>query len=252
VVIVIDDNNQSNTTCAPEELQQKTPRKTRVTAMGLYYLIGSAIVSGAILLLVVGLSIHDARLIRKGDELAREGRLVSTNDVQIGGQRRATVFYSFTYEGQTYRGDAFLPEEHLAQVEQYCKSGSFPILFLPNNPFVNHPSGWHDTQSVPLLKLFLFCLVVIQWYVLSRFIRRDLCLARNGAIAVGRVTGSRFNRSGAVLLKYEFRDMDGLLTEGQGEYPRRVKNDAQICVLYMPAETSKSRPYPLVFFRAAK
>jgi hypothetical protein len=238
--------------CVPVELQQNTPRKIRLAARGLYYLIGSTLVSIVLLACAVGLSIHDAKLVKRGNELTRDGHLTYTNDVQIGGPRQATVYYSFTYNGENYHGDAFLPKERVAQVEQYCKSGSFPILFLPNDPSVNHPYDWHDTQSVPLLKLFFALLVIVQWSVLFRFILQDLRLVRSGKVAVGKVTSCRFSRNGGFLLEYKFCDMDDLLTEGKGEYPVPKKKGEEICVLYPPAETTKSRPYPLVFFRAVK
>ena len=238
--------------CVPAELQQERPRRFRLAAKGVYYLLGSLVVSTAALAVVIALSIHDAKMIKKGNELAHEGQLVYTDDVRAGGGRNATVYYSFNYNGERYRGSAFLPKEHLSQVEQYSKSGSFPVLFLPSNPSVNHPSDWHDTETLPWMKYLFVLIVIFQWSYLVRFILRDLRLVRCGVAAVGRVIGRRYGRSGGIWLKYEFRDIDGMLTEGKGEYPEPKKKDEQICVLYFPDETSKSRPYPLVFFRAVK
>jgi hypothetical protein len=235
--------------CIPDELQQKMPRKFRLSADGMYYLYGSLLVSIVFLTFVIGVGINDARLISKGNRLAHEGQLIYTDDVQAGG---ATVYYSFTYNGETYHSEAFLPKKYLSLVERYSKSGSFPVLFLPNNPSINHPYDWHDTVSLLWLRLFVFFCVVFLWSVQIPRIRLNLRLIRSGVAVVGRVTSCRLFRNGGILLKYEFRDMDGLLTEGKGECSDPKKIDAQVCVLYIPGETAKSRPYPLVFFRAVK
>jgi hypothetical protein len=150
-----EDSKLENEICVPAELQQMAPRRIRLAAMGVYYLFGSMMVSTALLAFVIGVSIHDAKLIKNGNVLAHEGHLIYTDDVRAGGGRHATAFYSFTYNGKTYLGSAYLPSEYLSRVEQYSKSGSFPVLFLPNNPAVNHPYDWHDTESVPLLRCFL-------------------------------------------------------------------------------------------------
>jgi hypothetical protein len=234
----------------PVDLQQKTPRRFRLSAMGVYYLLGSLMVSIALLTFVIGFSIHDAKLIKNGKELEHEGRLIYTDDVKAGGGRQATVFYSFTYQGETYRSSAYLPKAYLSLVERYSKSGSFPVIFLPNNPSVNHPNDWHDTESLPWLKHLFVFLVFVQWCILFRLVIQDLRLIRKGIAVVGRVTSCRLSRNGGIVLKYEFRDMEGQLTEGRGEYPAPKKKDAQICVLYLPEQPWKSRPYPLVFFRA--
>jgi hypothetical protein len=217
----------------------------------MYYLCGSLMVSMLLLAFVMELYIYDAKLMKTTNELVHGAHLIYTDDVRAGGRSQATVYYSFTYNGETYLGSAFLPGEYLSLVERYSKSGSFPVLFLPNNPSVNHPKDWQDTESLPWLGYFFVSLVFVQWCVLLRLVLEDLRLIRNGIAAVGRVTSCQLSQKGAIVLKYEFRDMDGLLTEGKGECKPK-KKDAQICVLYLPDETSKSRPYPLVFFRAVK
>jgi hypothetical protein len=77
-------------------------------------------------------------------------------------------------------------------------------------------------------------------------------LARNGVVAIGRITKCLHGSKGGIFIAYDFRDMNGMLTVGSGEYPTQLENDAQVCILYLPEESWRSRPYPLVFFRVVK
>jgi hypothetical protein len=248
---VSNSNQPENDICVPEELQQELPRKICLAQRGIYYLVGSTVVSIAIAAFIITGSSSTPKEIKDRYDLQHHGSVTYTNDVRVGGMRSATVFYTFSYDGNIYNGRAFLPHEYLDKVLNYSQVGHFPVLFLPENPLVNHPYDWMG-GSFPFF-LYLFGLIIVaQWAVLIRLILQDLRLARSGAVAVGRVIRCSYGRSGGVHLKYEFRDMDGLLTEGHGEYPIRQRQNAQVCILYSPEKSGKSRPYPLVFFRAVK
>lgn len=233
----------------PRELQQNVPRKVRLSGRGTYSLVGSAMVSVAIAVFIIVVGSLTPREIRNRNELKREGKVAYTNDVRVGGMRSATVFYSFAYDGRTYEGQAFLPHQYLGDVLSYSRHGGFPVLFLPRNPSINHPYGWGSGPFPYFLYIFV-AILVIQWSILTRYIVRDLHLARYGLMAIATVTGCGLSHNGSVLLNYEFRDMDGLLTKGSGECLDRRGVGEKVCVLYLPEETSKSRPNPPVFFRA--
>lgn len=236
----------------PAELQQRLPRKTRVAARGIYYLVGSFVISIFLLAFAAMALRKTARDVRNGRELARDGLLAYTGDVQSGGMHLATVYYTFNFDGRLYRGEAALPPKYLNKINDYSRSRNFAVLFLPRDPSINHPYDWQDDESYSfsLIAYVLIAIAMIQWAVLGKFILRDRQLARNGVAAVGSVTKCSYGRNGGILVRYEFRDTEGLLTEGHGEYPARRERDEQICVLYLPEESEKSRPYPLVFFRA--
>jgi hypothetical protein len=236
----------------PAELNQELPRKTRLTPMGIYSLVGSGTVSAAIVALVVAFGSFTPKEIKDRHDLEREGRVTYTDDVQVGGMRSATVFYSFAYDGQSYSGKAFLPHEYLERVLNYSKSGSFPVVFLPRDPSINHPNDWKGNGSFPFVGYLLILILIIQWTGLTRLFLRDLRLARNGIAAVASVTDCSSGNRGGIKLRYEFRDMDGLPTDGRGDYGAKREQGAQICVLYLPEETEASRPYPLVLFRAVR
>ena len=113
---VSDNSPLKNEICAPAELQQKLPRKIRLAARGIYYLAGSMLVSIAVATFVVIVGSVTPKEIKDRNDLGREGNLIYTNDVQVGGMRSATVFYTFTYSGKSYSGKAFLPHEYLGKV----------------------------------------------------------------------------------------------------------------------------------------
>jgi len=238
----------------PAEVQQELPRKIRLAGRGVYYLLGSVAVSVLILTLAVMVFSKTAKDVRNGRELASGGQLAYTGDVQAGGPHLATVYYSFIYDGTLYRGEALLPQRFLTKIDDYNKSGNFPVLFLPGDPSINHPYDWQDDESYAsaFLSYVLIAIFILQWSVLGKFILRDLRLARNGVAAVGKVTKCSFGRNGGMQVRYEFRDKDGLLAEGRGECAGRQVKDAEICILFLPDDSGRNRPYPLVFFRATK
>lgn len=238
---------RSDRTCVPEELQRRVPRKVCVTTRGLYYIIGTIIVSGFFLAFVIVGSIIDARLVARNKQLASQGHLAYTTDLWGDGR---FVSYAFNCNGQTYYGHAHVPEERRAQVARDQKSGSFPVLYLPGDPSINYPVGWKADTS-PFLKCFFSLLVIVQWSILVRFGLRDLRLVRGGAVAEGRVTRCWYGgRNGSIQVSYQFSDSDGALWDGKGEYPTPQQVGASICVLYFPNKIWNSRPYPTAFFRA--
>jgi hypothetical protein len=241
-----------NETCVPAELQQKLPRRIRLAAAGILYLVTNVLVSTAIVTFIILAGSLTPKDIKDRNDLQREGSVTFTNDVRIGGKGSATVFYTFTYNGKSYSGKAYLPREYSKKVLSYSKAGNFPVTFLPGDPTINHPYDWRGVGSFPSFLYLLILLIIVQWSALIRFLLPDLRLARNGLVAVGRVTNSSDGGIGGIYLKYEFRDADGLPMNGRGEHPVRQETGAQICVLYLPEDSGHSRPYPLSFFRAAK
>jgi hypothetical protein len=244
-----------HTSCATvglAELDQRLPRKVRLAAMGVYYLLGSTIVSAAILaLLICGISL-DIRNAKRSAILAREGQLTYANKVWTIGNYDATVRYTFRFDGNAYEGEAEVPREYRNKVKKYCVTGNLPILFLAADPSVNHPSEWRDTFSVRFLEIGMTFILLIQWSALGKFIYREWQLVRFGLVAIGKVQKCTHGRSAGTIVRYEFRGLDDIPISGKGEYPKPIEADAQIPVLYLPGEEGNSRPYPLVLFRTAR
>jgi hypothetical protein len=174
------DNLEAKDRSIPAELRQRLPVKTRFTARVAYYIAGNAAVSVPILVFAVMAFSMAAKNVRNGRELARDGRLAYTGDVRSGGMHLATVYYSFTYNGQLYRGEALLPHRYLSEIDDYAKHGNFPILFFPGDPSINHPYDWQDDESYSFAfgGYVLVAIVIIQWLALGRFIYRDMKLAQ--------------------------------------------------------------------------
>ncbi len=202
----MDGGQLQNQICVHAELQQQLPRRIRpqVNARGIYYLVGGTLVSVAIAALIIIVGSLTPKEIKDRVALKREGSLTYTNDVRVGGGRSSTVFYTFTFKGQSYSGKAFLPHEYLDKVVSYSKVGNFPILFVPRNPSINHPYDWMGSGSFPLICYLLTIIIIVQWSVLIKSIFQDLRFARNGATAIARVTKCSYGRNGGIYLKYEF------------------------------------------------
>jgi hypothetical protein len=248
---MIDDGNHiQSKSYVPAELQQVLPRKFRpqLAVGSIYYFVGTMVVSGAIATFAMLGGSQTLKEIKDRNALKQESSLTYTNDVRVGGLHSATVYYSFVSKGRQYRGEAFLPREYSERVRSYSRTGNFPVLFVPTNPSINHPYDWTGSGS-PLLFFILSLIVIVQWVLLARFMLYDLRLARNGVVALAQVTRCYYGRNGGIRLKYEFRDSEGLLIEGRGEYPLVRKPGSEVCVLYLLDQPEKSRPYPLVFFR---
>jgi hypothetical protein len=169
-----DDSRMQNGVSAPDESRQESPRKARRTAGVIYSLLGNTIISALILTFAVMVFTKNAKDVRVGKELARDGHLAYTADVQSGGMHLATVYYSFINNGITYRGEAMLPHRFLNKINDYSKAGSFPVLFLPRDPSINHPYDWHDDQkySAAFISYLMIAIVIVQWTMLIRFILR--------------------------------------------------------------------------------
>jgi hypothetical protein len=169
-----DDSRTKGGKSVPDESRQESPRKCKLAAGDIYSIAGNAIISALMLTLAVMVFAKTAKEVRIGQELAREGRLAYTADVQSGGMHLATVYYSFTDNGITYRGEAMLPRRYLNKINDYSKSGNFPVLFLPRDPSINHPYAWHDDQtySAAFISYLLIAIVIVQWTMLIRLILR--------------------------------------------------------------------------------
>ena len=168
-----EDNSSLMGSALPAEQQQRPTWKTRLKNNA-YILFLNVVISGLILTFAVGVLVDTAKDVRNGKELARYGRLAFTDDVDSGGRGQSIVYYSFTHEGRLYRGKKLLPRKYVNRISDYRKSGTFPFLFLPNNPSINHPYDWHDDESYSsaFVSYVLIAIIVVQWTAWTRFIVR--------------------------------------------------------------------------------
>jgi len=232
------------------EIAQRMPRRVSITLRGalLIFLVLSILI--AFVGLTVYLYLHNAREIRDGDDLARRGRTTYAYDVRVGGLRGWRVTYRIRYNGSEFSGRAPIPKSKENEMFSYSTS-PFPVLFLPDNPSVNHPKDWKEPDSHPWLVYgFLLLIPILLFLARGPDVLLDLQLARTGIAVFGIAIGSTHTKGGTVRLKYEFRDADELLNEGSGYYPFIPEKGTAVMILYSRQNTAKSRPYPLFFFNA--
>lgn len=148
----------------------------RALAKNVYGLVYNTVISVLILTLAVWVLSDTAKNVRNSKELARDGRLAYTGDVDSGGRGQSTVYYSFTYGGRLYRGEKLLPHRYLNRISDYRKSGNFAVLFLPGDPSINHPFYWHDDESYSsaFVSYVLIAIVIVQWSAWGRFILQEV------------------------------------------------------------------------------
>lgn len=174
-VPMIDSNLDQDSTVVAAGLVRPCT-KARLTARGVNLASNALVSIGILSIAIVGL-FHTAKNVRNGKELARNGRLAYTADVQAGGRHLATAYYSFVYDGRVYRGETLLPGRYLDKITDYNKSADFPVLFLPQDPSINHPQAWHDDEhySSAFLSYVLIAITAGQWFLLYRNLnaRRD-------------------------------------------------------------------------------
>lgn len=227
------------------------PRRVTLTLRGGFLIFAVAVISIVFLSCVVNLYLHNASEIRDGNDLARNGRLTYASNVRVGGISGWSVSYTFPFNEKMYSGKAHIPKSRQKEMFSYGDS-PFPILFLPNDPLVNHPKNWNEPDSHPWhVYGVLVGIPLLLCLARGRDVLLDFQLASTGIAVVGTVIGYRYTKIGNVLLKYEFSDSDDLPDEGSGYYPAAPKNGAEVVVLYLPQRSGCNRPYPLFYFHVA-
>jgi hypothetical protein len=171
---MVDNDSLKSSVEIPVELQQTLPRRVRPAGWVIFYFAFNMLLSAGLVTIVVLVGSLTPKEIRESNDLQRDGRLAYANNVRVTGMRSSTVSYTFTYNGKSYSGKAFLPSQSEKSVEKYAKTGNLPILFLPTNPLINHPFDWKGSGPFPFFGYIFGVLIVVQWIVFIRFILSDL------------------------------------------------------------------------------
>jgi hypothetical protein len=223
------------------------PRKVRLDAD-----IGATTLFFGLLLLGAGAvwfsmaSYFAIRTEQRQSALNRDGHETIATITEIFHGRSSTdVHYRFRWAGVGYQGAADFKEDRRFDLHP---GDQIPILVLPSDPSINHPSNWAwwslRSDVVPHIFMLIFPaggLVVL--LSLSKARR----LARSGWVTEGKVIacapkGKRFR------VDYEF-SVDQALFDGANENSDECETGSKIRVIYMRSNPKRNDTYPLALFR---
>jgi hypothetical protein len=249
----------------PSELTGELPRKVRATGNGIYLtFLASAFLAFAFAAAVwaclntVRQTEHRAAL--RGDSSVTAGEITRTRKMKSS----EIVYYTFSANSRSYRGEAELPWQLHRDVE---RSNSLIVRYLPTDPDVNHPAAWEwsffwwlplSTDVVHLPEFskeseWFMALPIFGplGFVLFIGLRTERKLLIEGVPADGLVTECAPGTRGGYRVKYEFRTEDGRVVQGKcgGE---RQEIGATICVLYLRRDSRQNNLYSKQNYRVAE
>lgn len=167
---------------------------------------------------------------------------VTRHWISGGKDHTPMLAYDFEYRGRRYAGQRSAPRR---EWETLQAGSPIAIRFLPDDPQVNHPSGWPMTVLPNWMPPLIGIFTSVSGFILFVVVRRQAALLRDGTPAAAQITGYRRVKGGVVLL-YEFRTPDGKLVKGRGGHVRSApETGSLLTVLYNPENPRRNSPYPL-------
>lgn len=233
----------------PAELTGPLPRRTRLSEAGVNMIKFASVF---LLLAAVG-SLWVYYTVRMRQEVAalrRSGRETTGEMKQVwfpGGAQVPWVSYAFAVKGETFDGEARVPEQLLHNVED---SKTLPVRYLPGNPAVNHPAAWKG--SMPLdRKAFLIPIGILAMLGAGLLLSmpRERRLLAEGVPVLAVVTHCNGAGNGGHLVKYTFRVGEGPYREGKGLLKNPQEIGAKIWVLYLARHPRVNCQYPVSDYR---
>jgi len=234
---------------APPELTGALPRETRISKDG----IGAATVATALLLAAIGIVLLgckvEAQEMAKRAALRRDGREAVgevTNLRHVWGGAY-TVSYSFNANGVVFTGESSAPEHIWNGLREAL---ALPVRFLPSNPAINHPAVWEESVSSDWFAFAIALLPAAAGILVLTQLRRQRRLVAEGVPTAGVVTKCYRGGKGSWWIDYQFRTEDGRVAKGIDNV--RLEIGATICVLYLPQDPRRNRPYLRSYYRVAQ
>jgi hypothetical protein len=225
------------------DLRGPRPRKSRLSRNGMLAATGCvllwvfSIVSGYLTATNARHEIETRERLRtRGSETS--GRIVRT--------ARYLVFYQFEANGQTFAGQAHMPDRIRGSLRE---SDPFPIRYLPSDPALNHPAGWEDSETSAWEPVIASLIAVALGVTIGLSIWSNRTLVSRGIAVVGVVTkcGGPLSRGG-FQLRYDFRTEDGNELKGRGWCETRQEVGTSVRVLYLPTHPKRNLPYPSPYY----
>jgi hypothetical protein len=235
-------------TTIPSDLTGQLPRRTRLAKNGIQSAIVLMILIAIAVAITLRVGMHAAQLTRTRTALRQD-----SNEVigKVDKRTRSEFYYSFSHNGKTFTGRAS-KQAHNLQV-----SDPLPILYVPSNPSINHPSAWEEPTELDWVPYFGPVILLLISLAVHISMRWDRNLVAKGTPADAAITKciERHGRSGNVngfTIQYEFRTEDGTVTNGNSSSETREEIGARICVLYLPRNPRRNQTYTSLCYRVAQ
>ena len=246
----------------PSELKSSMPRRLRATRTGIYMTIAAPTFLAIAFAGALWGGIKAVKQTQHRADLRRDSGVTVAEITRIRmGRTSDVVYYAFTVSGTSFIGEAEVPRDLRYDLR---KSRSLSIRYSPENPDVNHPAAWEWSlifwrpQSSDLIHLPNFSLE-LQWFlapllfgplgiVFFMELRADRKLLAEGVPAVGLITKCTRGTRSSYSAEFQFHTEDGKVAKGS-RGGGRTEVGTRICVLYLPLDPRRNKPYPFLNYR---
>lgn len=236
------------TTSIPSELIGPTPRRVHVIGTGARNGIVGLALFAYVAIFSVWTCASAAKQIRQRTALRRDGRVVvgavaklREGDSALG----PNISYTFPIRGTAFSGWARMPDDLIGTLHQ---SDHILVRFLPADPAINHPDGWEWSLLFDAKGIYLLGSFSILGSIILAILYAEREFVREGNPTVGTVTSCK-RKDRLFFLEYDFSKADGTSIKGSGYSRSPWEIGSNICVLYLPQNPRRSRPYPTPNFR---
>lgn len=233
--------NSEGESIIPRELLGQLPRRTRLEG-GIQWVVVVTILLVITVAIILWASMNAVQLMRTRTALRHE----SSEAVGVVEEvSRSRVYYSFTVNERSFKGDAS------RQGSKLRDSDLLPIRYLPTNPAINHPAAWEEPTVLVWIPFWVPALLVL--ILLVVLIRMRICrrLLTEGMPAVAVVTKCSRGGRGIFYVDYEFRTEGGTVMTGNCN-DCREEIGASFCVLYLPQNPRRNMRYPSSDYRVVQ
>lgn len=184
---------------------------------------------------------------RTAEALHREGHWATGSVTKIIHPRRSNdyVYYTFPFGDTAYHGRATVSDFQSIHVQV---GDQLPILFLPSDPSVNHPSewGWWGFGEVIAYAWSLMVVGLGVRGLISIYLQRRL--GRIGWVTEAKVIACA-PKGSSFRVDYVFSTDDGTEFDGANESSYdEYKYGDKIRVIYMRHNPKRNNTYPLADF----
>jgi len=231
----------------PSELNGPMPRKVRSSPTG----VSSAIIALVVVVIALSgtiwLSMIGVHKLEDQSALRRDG-IRATSQVtgfSYTGKHGTilVVHYSFTANQVPLSGKASVP----SKLEQDIRaSRTLTVRYLPVDPTINHPEAWEESAVNAVVPLLAPLFPVVIGIIMLVNNQRERRLLAEGLPAIATITAAYYNPKRGNSAQYEFRTREGEIAIGSSLFENPQPVGSSLCVLYLPQNSKRNIPYPLM------